>query len=155
MRAVTLNVNGFDRPFLVDPHEMLLTTIRERIGLTGTKPGCDSGSCGACTVLVDGRPVLGCITPTLRCEGKKIVTIEGVARGEDLHPVQRRLVERGGMQCGYCTPGIVMTSIPFLEENRCPSEADVREALAGNLCRCTGFAKIIEAVRAAGNEESG
>jgi carbon-monoxide dehydrogenase small subunit len=152
MQQVTLNVNGFDRTLLVQPLETLLYTLRERLMLTGSKNGCEMGSCGACTVLIDNKPVLACITPTLRCDGKSIVTIEGIAKNGELHPVQKQLVEKGGLQCGYCTPGIVMTAIPYLEEHSDPSDRDIRQALSGNMCRCTGYAKIIESVKAAAQE---
>lgn len=152
MQQVTLNVNGFDRTLLVQPLETLLYTLRERLSLTGSKNGCEMGSCGACTVLIDRKPVLACITLTLRCEGKGVVTIEGIAKDGELHPVQQQLVKKGGLQCGYCTPGIVMTAIPYLEENSDPTDGDIRQALSGNMCRCTGYAKIIESVKAAAQE---
>lgn len=152
MQKVTLTINGFPRTLLVGPHETLLDTLRDRLFLTGTKKGCDSGSCGSCTVIINGKPVLSCITPTLRCEGKNIETIEGVAKNGMLHPVQQQLVDKGAIQCGYCTPGIVMTVIPFLKEKDQPTEKEIREALSGNLCRCTGYVKIIEAVKHAAKE---
>ena len=152
MQQVTLTVKGFSRTLLVEPHETLLYTLRERLFLTGTKRGCDQGSCGSCTVIVNGRPVLSCITPTVRCDGKEIRMIEGVAENGILHPVQKQLVEKGAIQCGYCTPGIVMTAIAFLERTSDPSEAEIREALSGNFCRCTGYTKIVEAVQSAAEE---
>jgi carbon-monoxide dehydrogenase small subunit len=154
MNVITLTVNGFPRTLLVDPHEMLLQTLRERLQLTGTKRGCDHATCGSCTVLMDGMPVLSCITPVMRCEGKSILTVEGVAQYGKLHPVQEQLVRHGAIQCGFCTPGIVMTAIAFLEENPDPSEEKIRKALSGNLCRCTGYSKIVEAVQAAAREMS-
>lgn len=152
MIKVTLNVNDFERTLLVEPDENLLYTLRERLFLTGTKKGCDQASCGTCTVLMDKKPILSCITPTLRCAGKSIQTIENVAKGGELHPVQDQLVKNGGLQCGFCTPGFVMTSIEFLEENNNPTEEEIKEALSGNLCRCTGYKKIIEAVKAASED---
>jgi carbon-monoxide dehydrogenase small subunit len=152
MIQVSITVNGFARELLVYPHETLLHTLRERLGLTGTKKGCDLGSCGSCTVLLDGKPVLGCITPTVRCQGKTVLTIEGVAQNGRLHPVQQQLCDKGAIQCGYCTPGIVMTSIALLDRSARPDDEEIREALSGNLCRCTGYIKIIEAVRAASEE---
>ncbi|MEE9464625.1 MAG: (2Fe-2S)-binding protein [Candidatus Neomarinimicrobiota bacterium] len=149
MPELSLTVNGVLRTVLVEPHETLLTVLRERLQFTGTKLGCDEGSCGACTVLLEGKPVLSCLTPALRCGGKDVLTIEGVADGPDLHPVQNRLVESGGIQCGFCTPGVVMTSLAYLDKNIDPDETDIREALAGNLCRCTGYAKIVKGVQAA------
>jgi len=142
------------REVLVQAHESLLFTLRERLGLTGTKNGCDEGSCGSCTVLVNGRPTLACITPSLRCAGKSVLTVEGVEKGGELHPVQRQLVAKGAIQCGYCTPGMVMTAIAFLRESGHPDDEEIRAALAGNICRCTGYAKIVEAVRAAAEELS-
>lgn len=152
MVQLKLTINGFGREVLVQAHETLLFTLRERLALTGTKPGCEQGACGSCTVLLDGRPVLACLTASVRCVGKDIVTIEGVEQNGELHPVQRQLVAKGAIQCGYCTPGIVMTALAFLRENRRPGENDIRAALAGNVCRCTGYAKIVEAVRAAAEE---
>jgi aerobic-type carbon monoxide dehydrogenase small subunit (CoxS/CutS family) len=149
---VTLDVNDFERTLLVEPDENLLYTLRERLLLTGTKKGCDQASCGTCTVLMDKKPILSCITPTLRCEGKSIHTIESVAIDGKLHPVQDQLVKNGGLQCGFCTPGFVMTSIEFLDENKNPTEDEIKEALSGNLCRCTGYKKIIEAVKAASED---
>ncbi len=136
----------------MQPHETLLYTLRERLNLTGTKKGCDQASCGSCTVIVEGKPVLSCITPVVRCDGKKILTIEGVAENGQLHPVQKYLVEKGAIQCGYCTPGIVMTAVAFLEKNPDPTIEQIREALSGNLCRCTGYTKIVEAVQSAAEE---
>lgn len=152
MQQICLYVNDVPRHLLVHPHELLIDTLRERLNLTGTKKGCDMGSCGSCTVIVDGMPVLSCLTPTVRCDGKSIRTIESVAQNGKLHPVQEQLVDKGAIQCGYCTPGIVMTTIAFLERNGSPSEIDIREALSGNLCRCTGYTKIVAAVKAAAEE---
>ncbi|MFQ6612463.1 MAG: (2Fe-2S)-binding protein [Fidelibacterota bacterium] len=149
MEPVTLIVNGVSRTLLVEPQESLLETLRERLGLTGAKLGCDQGSCGACTVLVAGKPVLSCLTPTLRCEGQEITTIEGIAINGNLHPVQEQLVKKGGIQCGYCTPGMVLTAVAFLKDHPEPRRDEIQEALSGNLCRCTGYKKIIEAVQAA------
>ena len=154
MQHVKLTVNGFTRDTLVHPHETLLYTLRERLNLTGTKQGCDQASCGSCTVLIDEKPVLACITPTVRCVGMDVQTIENVAHNSELHPVQKHLVEKGAIQCGFCTPGIVMTTIAFLKNNGDPSESEIREALSGNLCRCTGYKKIVEAVSAAAEEMS-
>ncbi len=136
----------------MDAHETLLYTLRERLRLTGTKNGCDEGSCGSCTVIVDGAPVLSCLEPSVRCEGKEICTIEGIAKNGHLHPVQRHMVEKGAIQCGYCTPGMVMTAVAFLERTTNPTPESIREALSGNLCRCTGYIKILEAVQAAATE---
>lgn len=152
MYQIRLEINGFTRDLLVEAHEPLLYTLRERLRLTGTKKGCDEGSCGSCTVIIDGSPVLSCLEPTVRCEGKNIRTIEGIAQNGRLHPVQHHMVEKGAIQCGYCTPGMVMTAVAFLEKNSDPTPESIREALSGNLCRCTGYVKILEAVHAAAEE---
>ncbi len=151
---IELTINGFTRFVLADPHETILDTLRNRLHLTGTKKCCDEGTCGSCTIHLDGKPVLGCLTPTLRCVGKNIVTIEGISSGEEIHPVQKHLVKNGGLQCGFCTPGVVMTAIPYLEENPNPTVGEIKESLSGNLCRCTGYKKIIEAVKDAAEEMS-
>ncbi len=152
LKQIELTVNGFSSPFLVQSDEVLLFTLRERLYLTGTKEGCNQGTCGSCTVLLDGKPVLSCMTPTLRCVGKKIITIENISSGDTLHTVQKYLVEKGGLQCGFCTPGVVMTMVPFLEENPNASREEIKEGLSGNLCRCTGYKKIIDAVENAAEE---
>ncbi|NOZ03523.1 MAG: (2Fe-2S)-binding protein [FCB group bacterium] len=152
MPVLRFTVNGVPRELVVDSCETLVYTLRERLHLTGTKIGCEQGACGACTVLMDGKPVLGCLTPALRCQGKEITTIEGVAENTHLHPVQEQLVRAGAIQCGYCTPGVVMTAIAFLKENPDPDETEIREALSGNLCRCTGYTKIIKAIQRAAEE---
>ena len=135
----------------VNPWHTLAYTLRETLGLVGTKVSCDHGACGACTVLMDGKPVLSCVTLTVDCDGKKITTIEGLAdpvTGE-VHPVQRAFMEKAGFQCGFCTPGMILTTKALLDENPNPTEKEVREALSGNLCRCTGYVKIVESVLAA------
>ena len=152
MEKVTLTVNGFTQSVLVESHETILDTLRNRLNLTGTKKCCDEGTCGSCTILMDRKPVLGCLTPTLRCVGKEILTIEGISSGESLHLVQKHLVKSLGLQCGFCTPGVVMTAIPFLEENPHASRNEIKESLSGNLCRCTGYKKIIDAVENAAEE---
>ncbi len=146
MRILTLKVNGTKHEVLVNEHDTLSKVIREKINLTGTKIGCEQGSCGACTVIADGVPVLSCITPALKMEGSEITTIEGVADASKPHKLQEKFVEHGGIQCGYCTPGMVMTSLAFLKENPNPTRHEIQEALSGNLCRCTGYKKIIDAV---------
>ncbi len=146
---VTLTVNGEERSVLADTRDTLLELLRERLRLTGTKEGCSNGNCGTCTVLVDGEPMCACLMLALEAPGHSIVTIEGLANGAALHPIQQALVEHGGTQCGFCTPGIVLSAKALLDRNPAPSEDDIRHAIAGNLCRCTGYGKIVEAVAAA------
>ena len=131
------------------PHKTLLEVLREDLGLTGTKHGCELGECGTCTVLVDGRPILSCLLLGLDAEGRDIVTIEGMAAGPDLHPLQDTFADLGAAQCGYCTPGFLLVALALLEKNPAPTLDDIKEALAGNLCRCTGYIKIYEAVQLA------
>ena len=145
-REIVLKVNGESYQVYVSPEKMLLDVIREDLQLTGTKKGCEAGECGACTVLMDGRPVNSCMVLAFDAVGREIVTMEGVGGLEGLHPIQEALVEHGAVQCGYCTPGIVMTAKALLDSDPNPTEEEVREALAGNLCRCTGYVKIVEAV---------
>ncbi len=145
----TLNVNGKDYDVEVRPLDTLLKVIREEIGLTGTKEGCGEGDCGACTVIMDGKAVNSCLIPALEARGKKITTIEGIAEDGRLHPLQRAFIERGGVQCGFCTPGMIISARVLLDRNPRPSDEEIRLALAGNLCRCTGYVKIFEAVKAA------
>jgi len=146
-----LNVNGEAAPVSFAPYKTLLEVLREDLGLTGTKHGCELGECGACTVLVDGEPVLSCLVLALECEGRRIETIEGLARGAELHPLQAAFADLGGSQCGYCTPGVIMTAKALLDKNPDATKEQIKEATAGNLCRCTGYLQITEAVeRAAG-----
>jgi carbon-monoxide dehydrogenase small subunit len=152
---VTFTINGdtFDVP--VSPSDFLVDVIRERVGLTGTKKGCSIGDCGACTVLIDGNPVLSCLTLALSCQGRAITTIEGLARDGELHPVQRAFTETGAIQCGFCTPGMILASKALLDRIPDPSEDDIKHGIAGNLCRCTGYVKIIDAVRHAAELTAG
>ncbi len=146
-QTVRLNVNGEEREVVVKPFERLNDVLRATIGLTGTKRGCDTGGCGACTVLLNGRPVYSCMMPAIQAEGKEIVTIEGLGSDGKLDPIQEAMIEHGGIQCGFCTPGVIISAKALLTSNPKQTEADIREALAGNLCRCTGYVKIIEAIR--------
>jgi xanthine dehydrogenase YagT iron-sulfur-binding subunit len=146
---VTLNINGRRRRILVEPRWTLLYVLRDRLGLTGTKVGCERGECGTCTVLIDGVPRYACMTLALEAEGHEITTIEGVMRGEQLGPVQQAFVEEDGMQCGYCTPGQVMSAEGLLRKNPNPSLDEIREAMSGNLCRCGSYDHIFKSVRRA------
>ena len=146
---VRLTVNGETQEAAFLPHKTLLEVLREDLALTGTKHGCELGECGACAVLVDGRPVLSCLVLGLECEGRSVETVEGMAGPDGLHPLQKAFADLGAAQCGYCTPGILLTAQALLVENPKPTLAEIREALAGNLCRCTGYIKIFEAVELA------
>jgi aerobic-type carbon monoxide dehydrogenase small subunit (CoxS/CutS family) len=146
---ITLKVNGETRDVIVPVHKTLLEVLREDLNLTGTKHGCELGECGTCTVLVDGVPVLSCLVLPVELQGREIKTVEGMAENGRLHPLQQAFAELGAAQCGYCTPGILLTAEALLAGNPAPTRDEVREALAGNLCRCTGYAKILEAVELA------
>jgi aerobic-type carbon monoxide dehydrogenase small subunit (CoxS/CutS family) len=155
---IALTVNDEAREALAPVHKTLLEVLREDLGLTGTKHGCELGECGTCTVLVDGEPVLSCLVLPVEVEGRRITTVEGMAQGGRLHPLQQAFAELGAAQCGYCTPGILLTAMALLAERPSPTRQEVKEALAGNLCRCTGYTKILDAVELAalrmGNRES-
>ena len=145
-RAIELNINGDTHELLVAPNHTLLEVLREKLGLMGTKRGCDLGACGACTVLIDGEAYLSCLMLAVDAVGQEILTIEGLAAGGDLHPLQRAFVDQGALQCGFCTPGMILTAEAILNEAENPGEDVVKQKLAGNLCRCTGYKKIVEAV---------
>jgi len=145
----TFRVNGEEREALYKPHTSLLELLREDLALTGTKHGCELGECGACTVLVEGVPVLSCLVLAQAVEGQAIETVEGMADGPTLHPLQQAFVEMGAAQCGYCTPGVLLSAEALLEGNASPTRDDIKQALAGNLCRCTGYVKIYEAIELA------
>ncbi len=147
--VLALDVNGERTELSVPVHRTLLEVLREDMRLTGTKHGCELGECGTCTVLVDGQPQLSCLVLPVQIEGRAVTTIEGMADGSTLHPLQQAFVELGAAQCGYCSPGILLASRALLEANASPSRDEIREALAGNLCRCTGYVKILEAVELA------
>lgn len=151
---VTLTVNGIAYPVEIEPHHSLLSVLRTEIGLTGTKEGCDDSECGACMVLLDGRPLNSCSYLALQAGGRDVTTVEGLATDGDLHPLQRAFLEEGGVQCGFCTPGMLISATALLQANPNPSEHDVRVALGGNLCRCTGYGKILSAVLRAAQELS-
>jgi aerobic carbon-monoxide dehydrogenase small subunit len=153
--VVTANINGEERSWLSSSRDSLLEALRERLGMTGAKEGCNNGNCGACSVIMDGRLVNSCLVMAAETEGASITTIEGLAQGEQLHPLQRAYLEEAALQCGICTPGFLMASKALLEVNPNPSEGEIRFWLAGNLCRCTGYDKIIEAVEKAAAEMRG
>ena len=144
--AIELNINGDSYEVLVSPNNTLLEILREKLGLMGTKRGCDLGACGACTVLLDGEAVLSCLLLALDAVGKEVTTIEGLSATGELHPLQQAFVNQGALQCGFCTPGMVLTAQSILLEDPRPSEAAIKKKMAGNLCRCTGYKKVVEAV---------
>jgi aerobic-type carbon monoxide dehydrogenase small subunit (CoxS/CutS family) len=146
LTTLRLRINGEERPVVFPTHHTLLEVLREECGLTGTKHGCELGECGTCTVLVDGRPVLSCLALAAEMEGREIETVEGLQNGNELHPLQAAFADLGAAQCGYCTPGILMAAKALIEENPEPTHDEIRDALAGNLCRCTGYHKIVESV---------
>lgn len=148
-RLITLNVNGKEHEVAVAPNRTLTQVLREDLGLLGTKEGCGVGDCGACTVVIDGKPVNSCLVLAVQASGSEITTIEGVAGAGGLHPIQQAFVDFGAIQCGFCTPGMVLSAKSLLESNPEPTEREIREALSGNLCRCTGYQKIVEAVQEA------
>ncbi len=146
---LTLSVNGREHQLAVRPAATLLDVLRDELGLTGSHRGCDMGTCGCCTVHVDGKPWLACLTLAAEVEGREITTIEGLHGAEKLHPVQEAFMSSGGSQCGFCTPGFIMSSVSLLRDNPQPSDQEIREAISGNMCRCTGYVKIVDAVREA------
>jgi aerobic-type carbon monoxide dehydrogenase small subunit (CoxS/CutS family) len=146
---MTLRVNGEDLPVSFAPYKTLLEVLREDLNLTGTKHGCELGECGACAVLVDGEPLLSCLELAVACEGREIQTVEGLARGAELHPLQAAFADLGGSQCGYCTSGMLMTAKALLDKDPAPSREKIKEAIAGNLCRCTGYQQIWESIEEA------
>jgi len=153
MQSIRLAVNGQPHDVMVKPEESLLQLIRHKLGLKGTKEGCSTGYCGACTVLVDGAPVNSCLFFAVDADRREITTIEGLAAdGDALHPLQRAFVDAGGLQCGFCTPGVIMSAAALLAENPSPTESDVRSSLSGNICRCTGYQSIVNAVLTAAEE---
>ena len=150
--SAVLSVNGVPYPVEIHPHRTLLSVLRTEVGLSGTKEGCDDSECGACMVLLDGRPVNSCSFLALQVDGREVTTVEGLERDGALHPLQREFLEQGGVQCGFCTPGMLVSAAALLEQTPDPSERDIRLALSGNLCRCTGYSGIVRAVQAAAAE---
>lgn len=151
-RLITLTVNGVQYEIAVEPRQSLLHVLREELHLTGTKEGCSEGECGACTVLLDGQTVDSCLIFGLEAHGREVVTIEGLAQGDQLHPVQKAFAEYGAVQCGFCTPGMILSAKALLESNPQPTDAEIRQSISGNLCRCTGYVKIVEAIQAAARQ---
>jgi len=149
---ITLTINGRDHVVRVEPRRTLADTIRDDCGQTGTHIGCEHGVCGACTVILDGDPVRSCLMFAVQAAGKEIRTVEGLANGDELHPLQRAFIEHHGLQCGFCTPGMVMSAVDLLQTNPNPSESDVREWLEGNICRCTGYHNIVKAILSAAGQ---
>lgn len=150
---ITLKVNGDSYTVACDSNRTLNEVLREELGLTGTKLGCSDGDCGACTVLIDGNSVSSCLTLAVSCEGKEITTVEGLAKsGEELHPIQKAFIEKGAIQCGFCTAGMEMSALNLLSKNSSPTEEEIRTAISGNLCRCTGYYKIVEAIESAADK---
>ncbi|MDP2724935.1 MAG: (2Fe-2S)-binding protein [Syntrophales bacterium] len=147
-QLIELKVNGESYEAAVDPHRTLLEVLRENLGLTGAKEGCDLGACGACTVLIDGKAVLSCLTLAVDSQEKEITTIEGLAKEGKLHPLQQNFVNHGAIQCGFCTPGMILSAKAMLDKSPKPTEEEVKRGISGNLCRCTGYTKIIEAIMA-------
>ena len=146
---IVLNVNGINYTVAVEPQRTLVEVLRDTLGLTGTKKSCSEGECGACTVLMDGKPATSCLILALDAQGKEITTVEGLSEGEKLHPIQEAFLKHGAIQCGFCTPGMVMSAKAFLDENPKPTATEVRKAISGNLCRCTGYQQIVDAILAA------
>jgi carbon-monoxide dehydrogenase small subunit len=151
--SLTMVVNGKSVEVQIAPDELLVDVLRDRLGLTGTKVGCNEGECGACTVIMEGQAVLSCLIPALRAQGKQITTIEGLSDGDALHPLQQAFVEHGAVQCGYCIPGFIMSSKALLDRNPNPTRDEIKEAVAGNLCRCTGSVKILEAIESVARQD--
>jgi aerobic-type carbon monoxide dehydrogenase small subunit (CoxS/CutS family) len=152
MEDLTMRVNGEEVTTQIKPDALLLDVLRDELGLMGTKEACGEGECGACTVLLDGEPVTSCLVPALKAQGREVMTVEGLASGGELHPLQKAFVEHGAVQCGYCTPGMLMSAKALLDRTPHPTEEEIKEAISGNLCRCTGYVKIVEAIKAASEE---
>lgn len=151
--SLTMVVNGKSVELQIAPDELLVDVLRDRLGLIGTKIGCNEGECGACTVIMEGEAVLSCLIPAMRAQGKEITTIEGLSDGDKLHPLQQAFVEHGAVQCGYCIPGFIMSAKALLDRNAHPTRDEIKEAVAGNLCRCTGYVKILEAIESVASQD--
>lgn len=152
MVSLTMTLNGEEVTIEVGPDALLVDVLRDQLELTGTKEACGEGECGACTVLLDGEPVTSCLVPALKAQGREAMTVEGLASGGELHPLQKAFIEHGAVQCGYCTPGMLMSAKALLDRNPHPTEGEIRQAISGNLCRCTGYVKIVEAIEAASED---
>ena len=146
-RVIELDINGAAYDVVISPQDLLIDVLRQKLDLTGTKKGCGQGDCGTCTVLIDGRRALACLTLAIACEGRRILTIEGMEKNGVLHPIQQAFIDKGAVQCGYCTPGMVLSAKALLDENPAPTEHEIKLGISGNLCRCTGYVKIVDAVR--------
>jgi carbon-monoxide dehydrogenase small subunit len=155
MKKMTINftVNGLEYDLVIPVNRTLTQVLRENLRLTGTKQGCAVGDCGSCTVLLNGLPVNSCLVLAVEADGQEITTIEGLAQDEQLHPIQQAFVEHGGIQCGFCTPGMILSSKALLDKNPTPTEREIREAISGNLCRCTGYQKIVESITSVGKKD--
>ena len=152
MESLTMTLNGEEVTIEVGPDALLVDVLRDQLELTGTKEACGEGECGACTVLLDGEPVTSCLVPALKAQGREVMTVEGLASGGELHLLQKAFIEHGAVQCGYCTPGMLMSAKALLDRNPHPTEGEIRQAISGNLCRCTGYVKIVEAIEAASED---
>jgi len=152
MESLTMVLNGEEVTVEVGPDALLVDALRDQLELTGTKEACGEGECGACTVLLDGEPVTSCLVPALKAQGREVMTVEGLASSEELHPLQKAFIEHGAVQCGYCTPGMLMSAKALLDRDPHPTEGEIRQAISGNLCRCTGYVKIVEAIKAASED---
>ena len=155
MRKIEITVNDVMHEVGVQPWDTLLDVIRDKLGLTGTKESCGLGECGACTVIMNGKTVNSCLVLAVEADGKQVTTIEGLARGEKLHPIQQAFVDEGGLQCGFCTPGMIMSAKAMLDENPNPTEDEIKRGISGNFCRCTGYTKIIKSIQTAASKKEG
>jgi len=151
---IHLTVNGEPYDLLVDPRQTLVDLIRHELGLTGTKKGCDAGDCGSCTIILNGKPVNSCLILGVEADGSDILTIEGLQKGEELHPIQEAFINHGAVQCGFCTPGMILSAKALLDSSPHPTEEEIMRAISGNLCRCTGYKKIIEAIESLGEQST-